>query len=278
MPLDTLQRDIVAVLKSCRSAKSFVGGSSVFNETFPRMSDDIDIYAEDVDIKKIAERDVAALRKAGFQAKVDELFYGFAIEAIVIRSLGDPRGTKLEWTEADRRRFYPIQQNQTFGWTLHKTDLAIQKMLAAASRRKARDALDVLLIDHNYAPLAALAIAAPAKLENTSPIAILERILQIGTEHPIEDYMALRIDNNAMPFPINKIKTKLADTIHQTIDTITQACQNATPAVLYLANRSNIPVVPRDDILSRLVKHTISAHGTVPTFTAVKTTGKGRAD
>ncbi len=61
MPLDPLQREIAEVLKSRRSAKSFVGGSSVFNERFKRSSDDIDIYAEDIPIGKIAHADIATL-------------------------------------------------------------------------------------------------------------------------------------------------------------------------------------------------------------------------
>ena len=269
MPLDRLQLDISKILKSCRSPKSFVGGSSVFNETFPRMSDDIDIYAEDIPIAQIAKRDVAALRAAGFHAKVDDQFYGYVVEAIITRSPESVEGTKLEWTEADRRRFYPIQTNKTFGWTLHKTDLAVQKLIAAASRRKARDALDVLLIDHGYAPLAALAIAAPAKLETASPVAILERILQNGNEHPMDDYLALRIDGDAMPFPIREIKMRLADKINATIDIIIASCPNAEPANIYLARGNDRPQIPTNNVLPNLFKHGITSKGTVPIFRSI---------
>lgn len=172
MPLDSLQQRIATILKARRSKQSFVGGSSVFNDTFPRRSDNIDIYVEDRPISEIAKDDIAVLKAAGLQVTANDQFYGFVVEALVS---ADGEVTKLEWNEADRRRFYPIQPNDTFGWTLHKTDLAIQKLVAAATRRVARDAVDVLLIDRLYAPLSALAIAAPAKLEGASPIAILER-------------------------------------------------------------------------------------------------------
>jgi hypothetical protein len=266
MPLDALQRDIAEILKRRRSTNSFVGGSSVFNETFPRLSDDIDIYAEDVAILDIADRDVLALREAGLSVRVDKQFYGFVVEAVVTRSADDRQGTKLEWTEADRRRFYPIQPHETFGWTLHKADLAVQKLIAAASRRKARDALDILLIDEKYAPLAALAIAAPAKLENASPPGILDQALRNGLEHPIEDYLALRLDVEAMPFAISEIKTRLAARINETLDLLVRDCASADPGFLYLKNPSLVPVAPLDVERAGLSRHGITARGAVPIF------------
>ncbi|WP_204337611.1 hypothetical protein, partial [Klebsiella pneumoniae] len=76
----------------------------------------------------------------------------------------------LEWYEADRSRFFPIQTHPTFGWALHKADLAVQKLVAGASRRKARDMVDMMLIDKRYMSLATAAIAAPAKMPGASPI------------------------------------------------------------------------------------------------------------
>lgn len=275
MPLEPLQQDIAQILKSRRSTKSFVGGSSVFNEHFPRISDDIDIYAEDVEVTKIADLDVQALRDAGLHVLVNNQFYGFVVEAIVTRTPNDLRGTKLEWTEPDRRRFYPIQPNKTFGWTLHKTDLAIQKLIAAASRRKPRDALDIVLLDSKYARLAALAIAAPAKLETASPIAILERALQHAIEHPMDDYRALRIDHAAMPFPIEQVKTIVADKINAAITEITQRCTSAEPGFIYLPSKAGAPIVPTDDTIHGLTKHGITAKGTVPIFSQVSRAKSG---
>ena len=266
MSLEPLQKDIVAVLKSRRSEKSFVGGSSVFNETFPRRSDDIDIYAEDVAIETIAEADTQALRAAGFHVDVNDQFYGFVIEATVARASGDSEATKLEWSEPDRLRFYPISQSETFGWTLHKTDLAVQKLIAAATRRQARDPFDLLLIARRYAPLAALAFAAPAKLNNVSPIAILERALRNAIGHPIEEYLALKRDDGPETPPLDEIKQAFAETVDDAIETIAHDCVSAAPGALYLAQGSDIPAIPRDADLPRLRRHEISARGTVPIF------------
>jgi hypothetical protein len=266
MSLERLQQEIVAVLKSRRSETSFVGGSSVFNESFPRRSDDIDIYAEDVAIETIANADIAALRAAGYHADVDDQFYGFVIEATVARTRGADERTKLEWSEPDRQRFFPVQQSATFGWTLHKADLAVQKLIAAAARRQARDAFDLLLISRRYAPLAALALAAPAKLENVSPVALLERALRNAIGHPIEDYLALKRDNDPDAPAPEDIKRAFADAVDNAIETIARDCAAAAPGALYLAHGSEVPALPRDADLLRLQRHEISARGTVPIF------------
>ena len=263
MPLDPLQKHIASLLKARRSANSFIGGSSVFNETFPRRSDDIDIYVEDRPIGEIAADDIAALQAAGLEVSSSDQFYGFAVEA-VIRSGAE--ATKLEWTEADRRRFYPIQQSPTFGWTLHKSDLAVQKLVAAASRRAARDAVDVLLLDRFYAPLAALAMAAPAKLEGASPIAILERVLAGAIGQPIEDFKALRLDTDNMPFAIGDVKLVLADLVARTIDMLAIECAEAEPGLIYLAEGHLAPAIPRSADLERLARHSATKRGTVPIF------------
>lgn len=263
MPLDPLQKQIAAILKARRSAQSFVGGSSVFNDTFPRRSDDIDIYVEDRPIAAIARDDIAALEAAGLKVEANDQFYGFVIEA---RVSSDCEVTNLEWNEADRRRFYPIQPNETFGWTLHKTDLAVQKLVAASTRRVARDAIDVLLLDQLYAPLAALAIAAPAKLEGSTPVAILERARLIAIGHPMEDYETLRLDAQAMPFAVREIKTRLADRIQTAIDELANNCLEAVPGLLYLDAPSGNPAIPLDRRIRGLTEHPASERGTLPIF------------
>ena len=264
MPLDELQRRIAATLKNCRSRQSFVGGSSVFNETFPRRSDDIDIYVEDRPIDEIVARDVDALRASGLDVAVNRQLYGFLIEAVV--SDGSDK-TKLEWNEADRRRFFPIEANETFGWALHKADLAVQKLIAAATRRVARDPVDVILIDRLYAPAAALALAAPAKLEGVSPTALLERVRLNAIGHPLEDYLALRVDLSQMPFELKEIKMMVIDMVERAIETILNRCILAEPGYIYLSQLSSTPVIPTDGVIDGLQKHAASERGVTPFFT-----------
>ncbi len=227
MSLEPIQKRIAEILRSRRSAKSFVGGSSVFNATFPRISDDIDIYVEDIAIAAIAEADLKALDAAGLQIKNRQDHYGFAIEAVISNGQSD---TNLEWNEADRHRFFPIQKDRIFGWSLHRADLSVQKLVAAASRRAVRDIVDVDLIHERYMPLAAIALAAPAKMPGISPTGILERVRQIAMGHTEEDYEALRLDADVKLPPLGQFKLGISDTIQTAIDVITDRCWKPNPA------------------------------------------------
>ena len=191
MTLEPLQRRVAAILKARRTPNSFVGGAAVLNETRPRVSDDLDIYAEDRPIVEIAEADIAALRSEGLKIEWRRDHYGFAIEAQVSDGAAS---TMLEWSEADQERFFPVQPHATFGWALHPLDLAVQKLIAAATRRQARDVCDLIEIEASGAPLAALALAAPAKFPGVSPAAMLQRARMNAMGLPAEDFDALRFD------------------------------------------------------------------------------------
>lgn len=276
MPLDELQKRIARILKSRRSPQSFVGGSSVFNERFPRRSQDIDIYVEDVDVATIANADIDALRKSGLNVTDRVDHYGYAIEA----TISDGREqTQLEWSEPDRARFFPIQSHPTFGWALHKADLAVQKLIAGASRNQARDMVDLYLIDQNYMPLAIAAIAAPAKMPGASPIEILERARRTAMGHPVADIQALRLTiGPELPEP-GKLKFEFADRVQEAIETITQTCWEAQPGRIYF-NRAGKAAIPKNSALHLLKPHEATERGTVP-FTPqaiAKGRGKGVAD
>lgn len=257
MPVEGLQRHVATLLKPHHSRHSFVGGSSVFNATFPRRSDDIDIDSH-VPVGELALRDVATLRAAGLSVDVDDRFYGFSVDAAV---QDGHDATKLEWNEADRNRFFPVSEDTTFGWALHRADLAVQKVVAASSRRKPRDAVNVILIDPLYTPLALLAIAAPAKLGNISPIAILDRVLEVGVGHPLADYEALDFDRGALPFPIGSVKMVLADRIAAAQGTILDRCPTAAPGTLYTDPQTDRIGLPAIADLVWLQPRTLSEHG-----------------
>ena len=257
MPVEGLQRSVAALLKPNRSRESFVGGSSVFNTTFPRRSEDVDVYTH-VPIGDVAARDAATLRGAGLRVEVDDRFYGFSVEAVV----SDGRdATKVEWNEADRERFFPVVEDETFGWVLHRADLAVQKLIAAASRRKPRDAVDVLLIDMLHAPVALFAIAAPAKLGTVSPTRILDRVLEIANGHPIADFVALDLDHGAMPFPIGDVKLVLADRLDVARRLIVGSCPTAIPGRLYVDPATGEVVLPTMERVAALVPRGLSERG-----------------
>lgn len=257
MPVEGLQRRVAALLKPNRSRQSFVGGSTVFNATFPRRSEDIDIYAH-VPIAEVAARDAATLRGAGLTVGIDDQFHGFSVEAIVSDGVDS---TKVEWNEADRERFFPVIEDDIFGWVLHRADLAVQKLIAAASRRKPRDAVDVLLIDMLHAPVALFAIAAPAKLGAASPTRILDRVLEIANGHPMADYEALDLDRAALPFPIHDVKLALADRLHDARRLIVERCPTAVPGRLYVDPATGEITSPTVERIAALVPRGLSERG-----------------
>jgi len=239
-----------------------LGFSRIVDETSLQRPDDIDIHVEDMNSADIARADISALRKAGLIVIVNDRYANFATEAIV--QDGTARAL-LEWSEADRSRFFPIQPHPTFGWALHKADLAVQKLVAAASRRKARDMVDMMLIDKQYMPLATAAIAAPAKMPGASPIAILERARQIAVGHPVEDFETLRLDQDALDLPsVGDMKFTFADRVQEVIDLIIRDCWEAEPGNLYLDLRAKRPQIPRNADLPSLTKHAATERGTVP--------------
>ena len=264
MPVEGLQRRVVELLRPNRSKESFVGGSSVFNATFPRRSEDGDIYTH-ATVGHVADRDVATLRGAGLTVEVNDRFHGFSVEATVSDGA---TVTKLEWNEADKERFFPVKEDPEFGWTLHRADLAVQKLVAAATRRKPRDAVDVALIDAMYAPAALLAIAAPAKLGPVAPMAILDRVLENAIGHPMADYAALDVDHEAMPFALSSIKTVLAERMAKARETIVDRCPTAVAGYLYTGADGRIGL-PTVDEIRRLSPRTLTERGA---FGAIGTT------
>lgn len=77
-------------------------------------------------------------------------------------------------------RFFPLQQHEEFGLTLHPFDLATNKVLALVGRLEVRDWVDVIASDERIQPLGFLAWAACAKDPGFSPAAILEGAARSG--------------------------------------------------------------------------------------------------
>lgn len=175
--------------------------------------------------------------------------------------------TQLEWSEADRARFFKIQPHPTFGWALHNADLAIQKLVAGASRREARDMVDLFLIDGRYMPLAIAAIAAPAKAPGASPIDLLERARKIAMGHPAEDIEALRLAAGSGLPGAGALKFAFADRVQAAIDAITERGWKAKPGRLYFNPRTGKAVFPTNEALESLRPLEATERGTVP-FTA----------
>ena len=49
------------------------------------------------------------------------------------------RQLKIEWVQDSAFRFFPVQEDERFGYRLHDADAAINKVLALAGRDEVRD-------------------------------------------------------------------------------------------------------------------------------------------
>jgi len=209
MPLDDLQKAILAVLLSSRTPQSVFAGGSVLNRHAYRLSGDHDIFhAENVDVRVIAKDDIAALRAAGFAVDESMKYEGF-IEVMV----GDEeRGlTKVQWVEAGSWSFFAPVPDPEYGFRLHIADLAINKILAAGGRREIRDFVDLALIHQHIMPLWQAIWAAPGKDENWSPLSLAEQIARKN------NYRQQDIDERIVSL-IKLSATEIGATIRAAID------------------------------------------------------------
>ena len=163
MPLSNMQRNVMSVLLPFRSEQSYVGGGAALNLRWPRLSDDMDIFRDArTDPQSSVEPELRALRDRGFNIEtvVDA---PETVEAI-IRKNGEE--TRVQWfADPDSCfRFYPVIADDQLGFRLHQADNAVNKVLCAARRYgAARDAVDLVFIVRNYAPLGSLIWAATGK-------------------------------------------------------------------------------------------------------------------
>lgn len=189
MALTDLQKRIMRRLSANRSESSYLAGGVVLNLNWPRRSDDIDIFHDtDEAVSGAALKDIADLEAAGFHVSVDVKAFGL-FEATVSE---DGSSTTIQWMSETKLRFFPLVRDEEWGLRLHQSDLAVNKVLAAASRRKARDFADIVAIAENMCPLGPLVMAAAGKPPCFSPQKIVEQIRWHAQSIPDEDYAAIK--------------------------------------------------------------------------------------
>jgi hypothetical protein len=151
-----------------------VAGGAVLQRHAFRASEDLDIFnAPSIDVATTAELDMADLAVAGFEISLTTKSEGF-VEAIAARpGIGT---TKIQWVQYSGYNFYQPVPDSEFGWRLHVADLAVNKVLAAASRRQPRDLVDLFLVHTFIMPLSHALWAAPGKDAEMTPQKAIERI------------------------------------------------------------------------------------------------------
>ena len=81
---------------------------------------------------------------------------------------------RLDWSADSAFRFFPVQQDEDFGYCLHPADIATNKLLALVGRSEMRDFLDILQVDETYLSLGATIWAACGKDPGYNPSMILD--------------------------------------------------------------------------------------------------------
>jgi len=176
-------------LAANRSESSYVAGGIALNRDWPRLSDDIDIFQDtDEEVASAAQRDIETLRRALFGVDIEVLAYGI-VEAVV-RQNGE--ATIIQWMSESRRRFLPLVRDEAWGAKLHLADLAVNKVVAASTRQKARDIVDLVAIAAYLCPLGPLVLAACGKPPFYAPTRIIEEIRRHGLGLWDEDYRSVK--------------------------------------------------------------------------------------
>jgi hypothetical protein len=174
MPLTPFQKQVIRILMANRTPESHIAGGAVINrsETGLRFSEDFDIFHDiAASVVASAETDAKALQEAGYSVQWvirNEAFY----RAEVSQNAGTVR---LDWATDSVFRFFPVQQDEEFGYCLHRADLATNKVLALAGRSEIRDFLDILQLDQDYLSLGALMWAACGKDQGYTPGLLLDQ-------------------------------------------------------------------------------------------------------
>lgn len=190
MPISRLQSDILRLIAAKRDPESFVAGGVPINRAGPRYSADLDIFHDRQDrVAEAALADAKILADAGYQ--VTWLRQQPATYSASIR-LGSEE-TKLEWVADSDYRFFPAVKDDQFGYVLHIVDLAVNKVMAAASRREPRDIVDLLTLHDRVLPIGALVWAAVEIAPGYTPEGLIAEIRR-NARYPAAELSHLAAD------------------------------------------------------------------------------------
>lgn len=142
----------------------------------PRFSRDIDLFHDSAQaLRKSWEADARELREAAYAVEILHEAPSF-VEAVVS---AETESVVVQWVRDSAFRFFPVQEDDLLGLTLHPFDLATNKILAAAGRLEPRDWIDVLACHRDLQPLGYIAWAACGKDPGLNPDMILDQFSRL---------------------------------------------------------------------------------------------------
>jgi hypothetical protein len=235
MALTQLQSDVLRCLAKNRSETSYLAGGLMLNKNWQRRSDDIDIFHDtDEEVTGTAQADIATLDAAGYKTHKDFVVYG-CVDATISDGKSE---TIIQWFAETRRRFFPLVKDDEWGARLHQADLAVNKVLAASGRSKARDIADLVAIARNYCPLGPLVLAAAGKPPNFSPRRTIDEIRRHALSIPAEEFIAVK------GLPSDWTPEFIRDEVTRELDLADNYMMAAPPELVGIlaVNREGIPI------------------------------------
>ena len=208
MPLSKIQSDILRLLASHREPESYVAGATALNRDAPRYSGDIDLFhSREERVASAAARDAQTLEGAGYSIR-----WIRRLPAIYTAEITGPNGaTRLEWVVDSEYRFFPVVQDETFGYVLHPVDVATNKAMAAAGRREVRDIVDLVTIHDTILPLGAVVWAAVEKSPGYTPEGLIAEIRR-NSNYPAAEWRALVTEE---PIDVPAVLAKLRNALDE---------------------------------------------------------------
>jgi hypothetical protein len=254
VPISRLQSDILRLIASKRDPESFIAGGVPINRFGPRYSADLDIFHDREErVADAAIADAKILTDAGYE--VDWMRQQPATYSATIRRGTDE--TKLEWLADSDYRFFPVVKDDQFGYVLHVIDLAVNKVMAAASRRESRDVVDLLTVHERVLPIGALVWAAVTIAPGYTPEGLIAEIRR-NARYPADELRQLVADPPIDPDTVMRKLRAALDEAEQFV----AAMPSEKAGLLFL--RAGRPVRPEPNLLHEYTTHAPQRRGHWP--------------
>ena len=191
--LTKFQKELMPLLMSMRSERSYFAGGSILNFSLPRCSSDFDIFHDDhTACTKSFITDVDMLRQNGYQVDILRTPEKHGIGEVVVSKFDDsgqsPSGvTQIQWATDSAYRFFPIEYDKHLGFCLNYHDLATNKILALAGRAEIRDYYDVCEMIQMGKPVTAYIWAACSKDPGYTPNSLLD-YMSMNSKYRTEEF------------------------------------------------------------------------------------------
>jgi hypothetical protein len=196
---------------------------------------------------------VQALEKAGFAVRW--VRRQPAIYSAVVSRDGEE--TKLEWVADSDFRFFPPQKDEEFGYVLHMADLAVNKVMAAAGRREARDLVDLVTLHERFLPLGAIIWAAVEAAPGFTPEGLIGEIRR-NARYPAEAFAALEADGPIDPSDVMRKLRAALDEAEQFVSKM----PSEKAGILF--SEDGKPVQPDPKMLGQYAEHRGRRSGHLP--------------